>query len=520
MRIRHSSQGVIAAGHPQTAETAAAVLRDGGNAFDATVAALFTSCVCEPVLCSLGGGGFTLAQPSSGPARIFDYFVCAPLKPPDPLSRDFFPIEADFGAATQEFHIGRASIAVPGMTAGLFEIHRQLGRMPMRELVSQAAHLARSGVTIETYVAYLFRVVSAIYTATEPSRRLFASRNDETTTLGVGEISKNPEFGDLIESLSLEDERLFYQGDVAKNILADMRDGGTLSSEDLAQYRVALREPLRFTYGDATILGNPPPSSGGLLIQFAMALLQETNLGEHGFGSIAHAIRLIESMDKTNAARDAARQSDDNPVPNGARLFAGDFVKRYKREVGARLEALRGTTQLSIMDAAGNIATTTVSNGEGSAYVVPGTGVMLNNMLGEEDLNPNGFFNWPGGVRMTSMMAPTIVVLPDGQHFATGSGGSNRIRTAVLQVLLNLLEFGMPVPQAVAAPRLHFENRLLNFEPDFPRATVDKMREAYPRHHAWSEPNMFFGGAHTVAGRAGAFTGAGDGRRGGVLVVA
>ncbi len=519
MQTRKPNHGAIAAGHALTAQTAANVLRDGGNAFDATVAALFTACLCEPVLCSLGGGGFTLAQPSSGRSRIFDYFVCAPLNPPPAGSRDFYPIQADFGAATQEFHIGRASIAVPGMTAGLFEIQRQLGRVPMPELVSQAAEQARSGIVIESFEAYLFQVVSAIYTATAPSRQLFASHHDSSTTLGVGEVCKNPEFADLIEALSLDDERLFYQGEVAKSILADMREGGAVCAEDLAQYRVALREPLRFKFGDATILTNPPPSSGGLLIQFAMELLAGTGLSEDGFGSVGHAIRLIESMNKTNAARDAARKSDGSPIPIGSTLLAADFIEKYKHEVGARLEAVRGTTQLSIMDSWGNVATTTVSNGEGSAYVVPGTGVMLNNMLGEEDLNPNGFFHWPGGSRMTSMMAPTIVMRPQGERVATGSGGSNRIRTAVLQVLLNLLEFGMPVPQAVASPRLHFEGDILNLEPGFPTTTTARMREIYPNHHAWTEPNLFFGGAHTVAGRAGAFTGAGDQRRGGVLVI-
>ena len=147
---------------------------------------------------------------------------------------------------------------------------------------------------------------------------------------------------------------------------------------------------------------------------------------------------------------------------------------------------------------------------------MPGAGVMLNNMLGEEDLCPQGFHNWPTDQRMTSMMAPSLIQFPDGRVVATGSGGSNRIRTALLQVLVNLIDHRMSVEDAVAAPRIFWESGLLSVEGGFEERELASLLESYPRHELWGERNLFFGGAHTVEHGSGGFHGAGDPRRGGV----
>lgn len=168
-----------------------------------------------------------------------------------------------------------------------------------------------------------------------------------------------------------------------------------------------------------------------------------------------------------------------------------------------------------MIDAAGNLASLTVSNGEGSGYVVPGTGVVLNNMLGEGDLNPGGFQRWPTSHRMTSMMSPSAVLWPDGRRLAVGSGGSARIRTAVLQVLVNVLDFGMGVEEAVRAPRLHCEPGRLFVEGGFTRDALAPLLAEHPERDVWNERSLFFGGAHAVLARGGGFEGAGDERRSG-----
>ena len=183
--------------------------------------------------------------------------------------------------------------------------------------------------------------------------------------------------------------------------------------------------------------------------------------------------------------------------------------------------ASRGTTQISVADLAGNLASLTLSNGEGSSYVMPGSGIMLNNMLGEEDLNPDGFHNMPAGVRLASMMTPTIACLSDGGQIALGSGGSNRIRSAILQVLTNVLEFDMGLEQAVNAPRLHLEGPHLNVEAGFSEAALELFEAEWPGVEQWPETNLFFGGVHAVECLAnGEFRAAGDPRRGGAAAIA
>ena len=181
-----------------------------------------------------------------------------------------------------------------------------------------------------------------------------------------------------------------------------------------------------------------------------------------------------------------------------------------------------GTTHISVIDARGNAASLSLSNGEGSAYIVPGTGVMLNNMLGEADINVGGFHQWPEDARMSSMMAPSLIVGGAGDMVAMGSGGSNRIRTALLQVMLNLSAFAMPLDRAVESPRLHFEDGLLSIEGGFGEMESAALARAFPDAEVWAERNLFFGGVHAVGFEpaTGRFDGAGDPRRGGVAVIA
>lgn len=508
--------GVVAAGHPHTARAAEEVLRAGGNAYDAAIAALTTACVAEPVLASLGGGGFLLAAPTAGAPRVYDFFVNTPRRRREPDDIDFYPLAANFGSVTQEFHIGRGTFAVPGLVRGLFDLHRDLGSVPMPELVAQAALLAREGVEITPFQAYLFEVVKPMFTATAGVRTIYGGARAEGALVGTGETLRNPDLADALEVLALEGDDLFYRGEIARAILAEVAEGGQVDERDLAEYRVVRRVPLSLDYHGVRVLTNPPPSSGGLLVAFGLRLLDELLPAAGDFGSFGHLAVLAAAMDLTGKARVDALAAGDAAHVDSAAMLDPEFLARYRGEVRNRAEALRGTTQISIIDGAGNLAALTVSNGEGCGHVAPGTGIVLNNMLGEEDLNPGGFQRWPAGQRMTSMMAPTGLAWRDGRIAATGSGGSNRIRTAVLQVVLNLVDYGMGVTEAVEAPRIHFERGLLSVEEGFPRVSLDALQTHFPQHQAWAERNMFFGGAHTVMRVGGAFEGAGDPRRGGV----
>jgi len=505
--------GAVAAGHPATAEAAAWALEEGGNAFDAAMAGLCAACVAEPVLTSLGGGGFLLAHQGGGRNTLYDFFVQTPLQKRAESELDFYPILADFGTAQQEFHIGLGSVATPGTIKGLFRVHSELGSLPMREIVRPAVDFARNGIVLNRLQAYIFSIVAPIYLSTDSARRIYSSSQVDNSLAVEGENFRQPGLADALELLAIEGEQLFYQGEMGAELIAACESGGGyLNKTDLGDYSVVKREPLGYNYLNARILTNPTPSSGGSLVRFAHALLETKDQGE--FGSAQHLQLLSGVMKQTNLAR---MENGRTATGDAGGILHPETISRFRSALSGHPVNSRGTTHISVVDGQGNAASLTLSNGEGSGYVLPGMGIMLNNMLGEEDLNPGGFHCWDTGVRVSSMMAPAIAI-DQKRVVAIGSGGSNRLRTAILQVLNNLYYFGMDVREAVDSPRLHVEKDRLSIEPGFPESAVDELCAGYPDHHRWSEKNLFFGGTHTVIHDSRGFSGAGDPRRDGVFL--
>lgn len=516
--------GIVAAGHGETAEAACAVLRAGGNAFDAVVAANLAAGVVEPVLSSLGGGGFMVARVARDNSnRAYDFFTQTPRSRPDREDIELYPVTVDFGTTTQDFHIGMGAVATPGMVRGMFHIQRELGRLPMTEVAAPAVRLARDGVAINPLQAYILEVVAPIYRAHPECARLYASPADAGRMIAEGELLRFPELADTLETLAIEGPELFYRGEIGQAIVEACRSrGGCLETDDLARYRVEERRPLGFDLDGARVYINPPPSCGGILVAFAADLLARVATGAEGADAAANLIALAHAMALTHKARMDALASGAGGHGAGRHLFDAARLARYRAEIVKRAHSARGTTHISVADVEGNVASMTVSNGEGCGYVVPGTGIMLNNMLGEQDLNPLGLHRWQPDQRLSSMMAPALVYAGDGRLHALGSGGSNRIRSAVLQVILNLVRHDMGIAAAIEQPRLHFEDGVLNVEGGLPEAAVARLQETFDEVRVWPDRSLFFGGAHGVshdAGR-GPVEGAGDPRRGGVCIAA
>jgi gamma-glutamyltranspeptidase/glutathione hydrolase len=368
----------------------------------------------------------------------------------------------------------------------------------------------------------MFGVVGAILQSSVASKAIFESRERPGQLIGEGEILVQKEFADTLEVLAIEGADLFYRGEIAHRIVDDCRGlGGYLTLDDLEGYRVERRAPLTLDIFSARLHLNPPPSTGGILVAFALELLRNTDPTALGFGTSAYLSRLAKVMELTNRARVESRLHELDADTAADDLLHPALITTYRAKVHGRPIAPRGTTHISIIDEAGNAASLSLSNGEGSGYVVPGTGIMLNNVLGEEDINPHGFHQWPRDVRISSMMTPTLVMDKGGGLTTLGSGGSNRIRTAILQVLLNRLVFAMPLEEAVNAPRLHVEDDKASIEPGYDDDAVEMLAPAFPTVDRWKQSNMFFGGVHTVHrdGRGG-FDGAGDTRRGGAVAFA
>lgn len=513
------TRGAVAAGHQITAEAAAEILKEGGNAFDAALAALFASCVAEPVLASLGGGGFLLARSAQGTPILYDFFTQTPRRKKPLGEVDFFPIVADFGAAQQEFHIGIGSIATPGLVRGIFQIHRDLCRLPLSTIIQPACDAARNGVAINELQYYISDVISPIIKSSQGALSLHAEQGAPGSIAGPGKIVHHREMADTFEQLAKEGDALFYLGDIGQTLVRVCGErGGYLCREDLEAYTVEKRLPLELGYHGYHLFANPPPSVGGTLIAFSLALLETEDLKGFAPGDYEHLIRIAQAQKLTQQLRHEYGV-DQNLAPATSHEILGEkYINSYRATMRNHLEFPRGTTQISIVDSEGNMASMTVSNGEGSGYVIPGTGIMMNNMLGEEDINPHGFHQWPTDRRIASMMSPTLVLSDDGLAIATGSGGSNRIRSAVLQVLVNLLDFGLDMGEAVEQPRIHFEAELLNLESGLSQTTIEQLIKAFPEHKLWPGKNLFFGGAHTVMFSHDGLKGKGDSRRGGVCI--
>ena len=511
-------KGVVATGHPQTSAVAEQVLQEGGNAFDAVVAAYFMACVAEPVLASLGGGGFMMAKTASKKPFLLDFFVQTPLIKKPTAELDFEEILVDFGSATQQFHMGFGSIAVPGCVRGMFELHRQFCRMPIAELVAPAASKIKQGVSITKEQAKILALVNPIYVNRASAKELFV-KSDSDEVLSENQIYQNSDLADVMETLAIEGEEFFYQGEIAQKIDQSANlNGGSITANDLSSYQTYFREPLQFSLNDSQVYLNPPPSAGGLLVNFACELFLSNFTQQLAHGSEAFYQLLADSIELTQQARlESIAMSPWRELEQDI-LFDYYKLALYQNEISTRQKANRGTTHISVADTHGNVAALTVSNGEGCGEILSGTGIMFNNMLGEDDLNPLGLNKWQPDRRLSSMMCPGITINND-HIVALGSGGSNRIRTAVLQVLLNKLLFNLSLEKSVCASRLHFDDQLYVEATDLSEGALDHLRQNYPDMNEFPEADFYFGGVNAVSIDLKNSEAVADPRRGGSAVV-
>jgi len=476
-----TTPGVVAAGHQDTVDAAVTLLEAGGNAYDATLAAGFAAAVAEPCLSSLGGGGFLLARPATGAPVLFDFFVDTPGRgrDPDDAVPSLTPVTLSFGGAQQVFHVGHASIASPGCLAGYLHVHRRLGRAPLAEVVAPARRLAEAGAVLGSDQASVVRLLEPIFSLTAEARELFVP---QTRPFADDDRVQNPALAAFLAAVADGDITGFGDPDLAEEIGAESAaGGGMLTAEDLRAYEVVERDPLTLIHREATILTNPEPSYGGRLITRALRLLEREGLADAP-GSGPRLVQLAHVLAEVSAGH-----------------------------AGGGVRTARGTTHVSVADAEGNLASMTTSNGSGSGITLGATGVLANNIMGETDLHPEGFHRAPPGIRVGSMMAPTVVERAGRPALALGSGGSERIRSALTQVLVALVDDGTPLEEAVLAPRIHWDGDRVQVEPGFDDAAVDALAEAWPVNR-WQVSDLYFGGVHAVASDG---SRVGDPRRGG-----
>jgi len=501
-------KGVVCAGDKNSAQAGADILKEGGNAYDAAVAVMLAAPLCEPLFTSLGGGGFLLGVEKDNAPIVYDFFVDVPekrIKEPE-----FFPIYVDFKTSIQEFHIGAGSIALPGMVKGIYQIYEEKCTLPLTKLIEPALRYAKEGIYLSPMQASFIKLTEPIFTSTKSSRDIYTVGSD---LLNETHLYKNPNYADFLENFAKEGSSLFYDGEVAQAIENISKDNdGLIYKEDLHQYQTVKRTPIKFSYKQYEMYTNPPPSCGGMLIAFTMKLLETMDLEK--YRTLEQVKQFIEALHITNDFR--AEHVDEflhnmglEDILDNERLF-----KNFAISQNSRINLWGNTTHISIIDENETAVSITTTNGEGSGHVIKGTGIMLNNMLGEEDLNPHGFFSWPAGIRLPSMMAPTAVLKQGHPHLLLGSAGSNRIRSAIIQTMVNYLEYGMDIQTSINTARTHYEKGIVCMEPPCDKRIRDEVEKLYKLNY-FDDFNLFFGGVQAVTGD---LQGGSDNRRGASVI--
>lgn len=523
-----AEHALVVSGHPLASEVGTDVVRSGGNAVDAAVAVAFALAVVHPVAGNIGGGGFLVLRMHDGTVGALDFRETAPAaaKP---------NMYTAAGARPDAALTGHLSVGVPGTVAGLYEAHRRFGRLAWAALLAPAVRLAREGYVLDAARS------GQIARAAERLARFPASRaqflvNGEAPAAGDRFVQ-----ADLARTLQLiadSGDQVFYRGRVADLIVREMeRGGGVITREDLARYHPQWRDAIRISYRGYTIVTMPPPSGGGVTLAEILNIM-EGYRPLPAFGSAALMHLQAEAMRRAYADRNRYLGDPDFVAMPLERLLSKSYAAALRADIdvqhatpsapasGTRSEGTE-TTHFSIVDADGNVVscTFTLNNDFGSAVTVTGTGFLLNDEMDDFTTAPGrpnlfglvqGEANAVGpGKRMLSAMTPAIVLDSASQvTLILGSPGGSRIPTAVYQVISNVIDQTMSVPQAVEAPRLHHQALpdLLYVERDgFVQPSLDSLEVMGHKVSVWSYKTE----VNAIGRAAAGWVGMADPRRGG-----
>lgn len=466
------NKSAISAGHQVTLNTAKEVLKLGGNAFDAAIAAHVAMYITEPCMASAGAGGFALCYKPGENIQFLDFFTQTPLSNQSEGNLDFFPIQVNFGNETEEFHIGAASMATPGSIAGIFELHNKFGTMPIKAILEPVIDLARNGVAIDKFQAYDLILLEPIMRNDPSVSSIFFN---DGILKKEGDIVQFPHFEDFLQFIIEEGRDGFYKGEIGEKVSKYSIDkGGFLQRKDFENYKAEWRKPLNFNWDGKEVFVPNGPSLGGAI----MAILSN-ELRTNG-------------KDWVNAI--LATQENTKSIQKAMEYFRSHINHLNFRPLGSNISS-KGTSHFNIKDKWGNAIALTCSIGEGAGYFIPNTNMQMNNMLGESFLLPNGFHSWIPNKRLNSMMTPTMVTdLNNKLKFIGGSGGAGRIPYMILQVVENILN-GMRLTEAMSHPRVYVHHGTLHYESGF--QISEKTRNEMPSKE-WNEPSLFFGGVHSI----------------------
>ena len=483
----------VAAPNPAAADAAEQVARAGGSAVDAAIAAALVAMVNEVGLVSLSSGGFVAVQPAAGSAYTVDGWVDRPGigRAPDAEQARTWDVTTAYGGGVT-ITIGPGSVATHGSLAAFGEAHARDGRLPWRELVAPAVDVARGGFRLGSASRYYLDHVHETVFGWDPASHEALHDADGRVTTDRVVVA---DLAGTLEHVADAGPRALHEGDLADLVVADVQArGGLLSAADLAAYEPVVRPPLTTRVGAWRLSTTPPPSVGGVVVASMLRLLDDRPRAGWDATDVAHLVRVQRAV--LGHRREVLEVAGDLDEASRAWLDRVDADHRAVLESGS-------TAQVSITDADGAACSITVSSGYGAGMVADGTGIWLNNCLGEQELNPPGRPSAPGS-RLLSNMAPTVGRHDDGSTLAIGSPGADRITTAVVSALAGFVSGGLDLAAAVSHPRVHVHRAGL---PDEDVRVED-------------EPSMSFGGVGAALTRAdGHLEAVADPRRAGVAEV-
>jgi gamma-glutamyltranspeptidase/glutathione hydrolase len=527
-RFKH---GIVVAAHPLAARAGVGILKKGGNAVDAAAATTLALGTVAPAFCGIGGGGFGLIWLASEEKAIFvDFRERAPLA----SKEDMFRVSRTGNVYRRENSVGHRSVAVPGSVAGHSLMIEKYGKLRLRDALEPAIRYARGGFEVSRTMAYVWRRSVSKLRPFRGSRAIYLKRGRpyrEGDKIHLRDLAKS------YRSIAGHGPDEFYNGRISKGISEDMTSNdGQLTPPDLERYAPTVRDPIRGTYRDYEVISAPPPSSGGAIILQTLNMLEGHPLKDLRHNS-AEALHLISEtlMRSCSSIRSRICDPDFSQIPM-SELVSKDQARKASASImpdsasspiessGIRSGDASNTSHLNVIDAEGNVValTESVECYFGSGVVVPGTGILLNDTMHDFDA-PRGRLNSVGPWKVPmSSMCPTLV-MKDGRPFmAVGSAGATRIVSSVLQTILNILEFDMSPESAVAAPRIHTQDSLIQVESGIESGSVEKLigMGHLVESKRPSSARLYFGGVHVaiVGSESGELEGGADPRRDGTAL--
>lgn len=531
--LRKFTSGLVVSANPVASMSGLSVLKNGGNAVDAAVTTAHTLGVASPAFSGIGGAGFALIWLAREEKAVFvDFREKAPSK----ATEEMFKLTSSGRVVREENAVGYKSVAVPGTIAGHALMLEKYGTVRLRDTLEPAIKCARRGFRVGRALGFAWKLSVNKLKRFDESRKMYLNRS---RPYHQGEKVALPSLAKDLETIGRGGVGEFYNGTIAKKICDDMTsNGGLVTSTDLERYKPTLRETLRGSYEDYEIITAPPPSSGGAIILQSLNMLENHTLKRFGHNSTQSLHIIAEALARSNLSCRARISDPDFTEPPIGTLISKEFAKELgstinpnrasipTQRTGYPLMPASNTSHLVAIDSEHNVVSMTesVECYFGSGITVPGTGIILNDTMHDFEPRP-GMANSVAPLKIPmSSMSPTIILKNGLPTMAVGSAGGPRIVSSILQVLLNVLEFGIGLQDAVAAPRIHVHGNLVQLENTITGKTATELRKMghsveVKKLMGSGDPGLYFGGVHAAQlSQENGLSGAADPRRDGLAI--